>query len=134
MTIKEIDVQISALKQQRAKLEKQEREIFKKQALNNVGRCFIIDGKQYVKVIDIPQEQWYIAGCHFNEYQYPALYLGKDPEIIEHNIIPFYEDTLFSAAWGVGHDMLHEYKEITPEEFNAEFEKILRKFADRVRG
>lgn len=136
MTIKEIDKQIQELKNQRYEIEKQEREEFKKEAIKNVGRCFIAEG-QYVKVIGIPKEEYDSVGrCIFNQYQYPALYIGvntKPFEINFNNIVPFYTDTLFSGAWGVGHNILEkEYKEITQEEFNAEFERVLQQFKRKV--
>ena len=57
MNIKEINKQIHELERQHRELEKKEIEEFKLEAVNNVGRCFIINGK-YAKVIDIPQEEW----------------------------------------------------------------------------
>lgn len=125
MTIKEINKQIHELECQRRELEKKEIEEFKLEAVNNVGRCFIINGK-YAKVIDIPQEEWDMSGnCHYNKYQYPALYLSDE-------LVPFYEDTLFSGAWGVGNNILNDYTEITPEEFEIEFEKKLNKFRNKI--
>ena len=126
MTIKEIDKQIQELKNQRSKLEKQERKQFEEQAKSNIGRCFIINGKQYVKVINIPQDEWDLSGHrHYNSYQYPALYLSDE-------LVPFYEDTLFSGAWGIGNSHGETYKEITPEEFNSEFENRLNEFKNLV--
>ena len=125
MTIKEINQQIHELECQRRELEKKEIEEFKLEAVNNVGRCFIINGK-YAKVIDIPQEEWDMSGnCHYNKYQYPALYLSDE-------FVPFYEDTLFSGAWGAGNNILNDYTEITPEEFEVEFEKKLNKFRNKI--
>lgn len=129
MTIKEIDQQISDLKKQRSELVKQEREDFKKQAQKNVGRCFKVDG-QYVKVIGIPQEEYTMTDVIFNEYQYPAIFLGFG---YDDSVIPFYEDTLFSAAWGEGYDRGMVYEEIPVEEFNAEFERLLLQFRDRIK-
>ena len=125
MTIKEINKKIHELECQRRELEKKEIEEFKLEAVNNVGRCFIVNGK-YVKVIDIPQEEWDMSGnCHYNKYQYPALYLSDE-------LVPFYEDDLFSGAWGVGNNILNDYTEITPEEFEIEFEKKLNEFRNKI--
>ena len=125
MTIKEINKQIHELECQRRELEKKEIEEFKLEAVNNVGRCFIINGK-YAKVIDIPQEEWDMSGnWHYNKYQYPALYLSDE-------LVPFYEDTLFSGAWGVGNNVLNDYTEISPEEFEIEFEKKLNEFRNKI--
>lgn len=119
MTIKEIEIEIQRLRNLQDELSKQEIDEFKEQAIKNVGRCFIVNGK-YVKVIGIPQEQWQISGRPiFNRYQYPALFLGYDEE---NSVIPFYYDTLFSGTWGDGHDPLNkEVREISNSEFMEEF-------------
>lgn len=138
MTLKEIDQQIRELKNQRYELEKKEIEEFKKEAVKNVGRCFIV-GRQYAKVIGIPKEKYdKVGNCYFNQYQYPALYIGvntKPFEIDLDNVVPFYTDTLFSGAWGVGNNILDtKYKEITPKEFEAEFDRVLHKFRRKICG
>ena len=131
MTLKEIDHQIQELKNQRYEIEMQEREEFKKKAVENVGRCFIVDGK-YAKVIDIPQEEWDMSGhCHFNEYQYPAIFIGRE---YEDDLVPFYSDYLFSRAWSNGPYPIEKYQEITPEEFNAEFDRVLHNFRRKICG
>lgn len=97
MTIKEIEAEMQRLRNLRDELSKQEISEFKERAKENVGRCFVVNGN-YVKVIGIPQEQWKLSGRPiFNEYQYPALYLGYDED---NNVIPFYYDTLFSGVLG----------------------------------
>ena len=129
MTLKEIDNEISKLKQLRKELEKQERKEFQKNAQKNVGRCFKINGHgcTYAKVIDVPQEEWTRTHYTFNEYQYPAVFLTDE-------IIPFVEDTLFSGAWGVGTNTPWEtYEEITQEEFEEEFEKRISKLREVYR-
>lgn len=124
MTLKEIDDKISELTQLRKELEKQRRKEFQKNAQKNVGKCFKINGREYAKVIDVPQEEWTRTHYTFNEYQYPALFLTNE-------IIPFEKDTLFSGAWGVGHnDPWTTYEEITQEEFTEEFEKRVQKLRE----
>ena len=121
MTIKEIDEQISLLNQERRKLEKEDREKFKEEARKNIGRCFRINKKVFAKVIDIPQEENRILGIEFNKYQYPALSLWLEDDI------PIAIGTLFSGAWGEGHDRHTLYEEITLEEFNQELERVFEK-------
>lgn len=123
MTLKEIDNEISKLKRLRNELEKQARKEFQKNAQNNVGRCFKINGHTYAKVIDVPQEQYIRPHVVFNEYQYPALMLTNE-------IIPFEEGSVFSGAWGIGNDYLNTYEEITKEEFAEEFEKRVNKLRE----
>jgi len=126
MTVKEIDKQITELRNLRYEEEKKEISEFKENAKVNVGRCFLINGSRYAKVIDIPQEEPTITGFNFNQYQYPALYLRSAKH-------PFEFDTLFSAAWGDGHEMLGtEYKEISKEEFNTKFNEITEAFKKRI--
>lgn len=114
--IKEIDEQIQILRNRRYELEKLEISEFKQDARKNIGRCFKVNG-QYVKVIDIPQEEQTLNGTIFNQYQYPALYLAENASE------PFYVETLFSAAWGVGNDTANQYEEISPKEFELAFRK-----------
>ncbi len=130
MTIKEIEIEIQRLRNLQDELSKQEIDEFKKQAIKNVGRCFIVNGK-YVKVIGTPQEQWQIYGRPiFNRYQYPALFLGYDEE---NSVIPFYYDALFSGTWGDGHDPLNkEVREISNFEFMEEFEQTINVFRQRI--
>ena len=128
MTVEEIDRQINELRGERNKLRKEQIAQFKEEAKVHIGRCFRINyNGTYAKVIDVPQEKYSISGENFNEYQFPALYLTTDA-------VPFYYDTLFSAAWGDGHDVINTYEEITPEEFAAEFEKRVKTFRDFVFG
>lgn len=76
MTLQEVDKKISELQILRKSLEKMEIKKFQEEAKKNVGRCFILNGN-YLRIIDIPREQYDLSGhCHFNPYQYPALYLG----------------------------------------------------------
>lgn len=127
MTIKEIDQKIAELRQERNKLEAEDREKFFEVAKNNIGRCFKVNGV-FVKVLDIPVVEETKTGTHFNEYQYPALWLAYDDGV------PFYADTLFSGAWGVGHDLLNNnYEEISKEEFNAEFDRRIAKFVKKIK-
>lgn len=131
MTVKEIDKQIQELQIIRQKLERQEIADYKIEAEKNVGRCFIINGYTYVKVIGIPQEKNTMTGIIFNRYQYPALFLKK--QFTEGVITPFTEGNLFSAAWGEGIDLRgRTYKEISKEEFNVEFSSKMNEFREKV--
>ena len=126
MTINEIDKQITELRNLRYEEEKKEIAEFKEKAKTNVGRCFLINGSQYVKVIDIPQEEHTMTGFTFNQYQYPALFLGNRKH-------PLRFDTLFSAAWGDGYECRGiEYKEISKEEFQIKFDEILDAFRNII--
>ena len=126
MTVKEIDEQIHQLRQQRHALLRAEVAEFQKEAQKNVGRCFIIDNCIYVKVLDVPRIVETKTGPDINKYQYPALELRA-------GVIPFTYTTLFSAAWGVGNNVLGtQYQEITPEEFEEEFERRIEQFRKRV--
>ena len=126
MTVRDIDEQIHQLRQQRHKLMREETVAFQERARANVGRCFIIDDCIYVKVLDVPQIVETKTGPDINQYQYPALELRA-------GMIPFKYTTLFSGAWGVGNNILGtKYQEITPEEFEAEFNRRLEQFKKRV--
>lgn len=127
MTIKEIDEQIAELKHKRRVLTRQERNEFLEHARTNVGRCFKVNNV-LVKVIDVPKVKQTMTGTSFNQYQYPSIWLTDNEGM------PFYIDTLFSAAWGVGHDTFNKYEEITQEEFNAKFDELIKEFSHRIKG
>lgn len=126
MTIKEIDEKISKLKMERRKLEKEDREKFLESAKSNIGRCFKVN-KSLVKVLDIPEVTETMTGSYYNEYQYPAIWLENEEGV------PFYIDTIFSGAWGIGHDVINKYKEISKEEFNTEFDRRVAEFVKMVK-
>ena len=127
MTIHEIDKQISALRLQREKLEREDIAEFKERAKANIGRCFKVNDEVYVKVIGTPVEAETKTGPVFNRYQYPALYLGGL------GVIPCYEDTLFSGTWGDGNGLIGPcYEEISPLEFDEEFKKRMAEFERRI--
>lgn len=126
MTIKEIDKKISELKRERKVLEDEKRKEFLESAKENIGRCFKVNNV-LAKVIDVPKVEETMTGTYFNEYQYPAIFL-KDEDGM-----PFYIDTLFSGAWGIGHDVINKYEEVSKEEFNAEFDLRIAEFIEMIK-
>lgn len=130
MTKKEIQDEIQRLSFMLKDIEKDEREAFKETAKNNIGRCFIVGGK-YIKIIDIPHEFWYKSGeCDFNPYQYKGLFLGnKDGSS---DMVPFYFDDVFSGIWGIGNSPFkRQIQEISKEEFEQEFDKVIAEFKNK---
>lgn len=115
----------------RKSLEKMEIRKFQEKAKKNVGRCFILNGN-YLRIIDIPREQYDLSGhCHFNPYQYPALYLGHGCD--NDDIVPFYCDTVFSSILGESkntRDM--SFREISEEEFMVEFDRYVKELRDAL--
>lgn len=134
MTVKEIDKEIDALRARRHEIEAREIEEHQRVARQHVGRCFRVNGNQYAKVIDVPPVIHTKTGVHYNQYQYPALYLGHEVKVDARHksLVPFYEDNIFVAAWGEGDDFLNTYEEITVEEFAAEFERLLADFRNQI--
>lgn len=125
MTLQEIDKKISELQILRKSIEKMEIRKFQEEAKKNVGRCFILNGN-YLRIIDIPREQYDLSGhCHFNPYQYPALYLGHDCD--NDDIFPFYCDTVFSSILGEARNTRNmSFREISEKEFVAEFDRCVK--------
>lgn len=104
--------------------------LLKKQCEENIGRCFkqLENGKTiaYCKIINIDKIENTRSGLTFNEYQYPAVWFEYP---YNNSKMPFYEDNLFSAAWGVGYDAVGDinkisYEEISKEEFLERFSEI----------
>lgn len=127
-TVKEIDQEISRLQAMRLDLDIQEIATFTEKAKENIGRCFIVDGK-YAKVLDVPQTEYMRTKVDFNRYQYPALWIDSNSK----ELIPFYEDTIFSGYWGDGNDPLHSsVQEISNEEFKKEYLRVLHEFQTKI--
>lgn len=127
-TVKEIDQEISRLQAMRLDLYIQEIATFTEKAKENIGRCFIVDGK-YVKVLGVPQTEYMRTKVDFNRYQYPALWIDSNSK----ELIPFYEDTIFSGYWGDGNDPLHSsVQEISNEEFKKEYLRVLHEFQTKI--
>ena len=127
-TVKEIDQEISRLQAMRLDLYIQEIATFTEKAKENIGRCFIVDGK-YAKVLDVPQTEYMRTKVDFNRYQYPALWIDSNSK----ELIPFYEDTIFSGYWGDGNDPLHSsVQEISNEEFKKEYLRVLHEFQTKI--
>ena len=127
-TVKEIDQEISRLQAMRLDLYIQEIATFTEKAKENIGRCFIVDGK-YAKVLDVPQTEYMRTKVDFNRYQYPALWIDNDPN----ELVPFHEDTIFSGYWGDGNDPLHSsVQEISNEEFKKEYLSVLHEFQNKI--
>lgn len=123
--IDNIDNKISELNKHRKALLKADEENFLEDAKKHIGRCFRINNQIYAKVLGVPVRDWRNG---FNRYQFPAVFVAPDV-----NDVPFYYDTLFSAAWGVGNDIKGtKYKEISQKTFNEVFEKCLNKFKENV--
>ena len=127
-TLKEIDQEISRLQAMRLELYIQEIATFTEKARENIGRCFIVDGK-YVKVLDVPQTAYMRTKVDFNRYQYPALWIDNVPN----ELVPFHEDTIFSGYWGDGNEPPHSsVQEISNEEFKKEYLRVLHEFQTKI--
>lgn len=127
-----ISKQINELQNKQHELWKQCDDEFLEQAKSNAGRCFYnTKTNVYVKIIDVPQREYDGTYSHVNRYQYPAIFVGKDEYDID-DIIPFYMDTLFSGAWGEGYYPNNPYKEISKEEFDKQFVKVIEQFKEDV--
>ena len=108
MTLQEVDKKISELQILRKSIEKMEIRKFQEEAKKNVGRCFILNGN-YLRIVDIPREQYDLSGhCHFNPYQYPALYLGHDCD--NDDISPSIATRCFPAFWAKQRTLWHEFQ------------------------
>ena len=117
-------------------LKRRQLELRKEKARLNIGRCFkeICDGKaiRYWRIINIDKTYYHLTGVSFNEYQYPSLVFNVNSQEIE--MIPFYEESLFSGVWGQGNSYLIEntFIEITKEEWIAEFKRINNEWIKRL--
>ena len=122
---------IGNLKNEEYKIKQRYTELLKQECRKNINRCFekSRNGKiiAYCKIIDIDKSNETMHGeIYFNEYQYPAIWFNYP---YDDSYLPFYEDNLFSGAWGKGNDYLGElnkiaYREITIDDFIEKFSEI----------
>lgn len=143
MTLKEIDDEIFKLQTMRRELEKEEREKHKEAARKFVGKCYKYKDS-ILKVIDVPRTLLTMVGEDYNEYQFPAVFLQypKSPrnEYIRDDLddfAPCYCDNIYiDIKRGMpGCPALGEcgqYQEISQEKFNAEFDKCIEYFKERI--
>lgn len=127
--IDKIDNEISELEIKRHYLNGQKTKEVQKEAQKHIGRCFKINGKQYVKVIGVPEEDFdHMLNPYFDEHLFHAIFLAD----VEGCDVPFVYDLLHSEAWGDGCESYDTYEEISQDEFNAEFKRVLNDFKSRV--
>jgi len=122
-------------------LERKYLELLQDKCKENIGRCFkkIQNGEviSYCRIINIDKAIPQMRGNPlFNECQYPSIWF-KYP--YNNSKIPFYENDLFSGAWGNGNDILGkcrgiEYEEISSEEFIEKFEEVNELWVDKIKG
>ena len=123
--IDDINKKIAELERKRNALLKADEENFLEDAKKHIGRCFRINNQIYAKVLGVPVKDWRTG---LNRYQFPAIFVTPDV-----NDVPFYYDTLFSGAWGVGNNINRtKYKEISQKIFDTIFEKCLNEFKEKV--
>ena len=142
MTIREIDKEIAKLQAMRRDLEKQEREQHQEQARKFVGKCYRSRKGSVIKIIGIPRTYLYMNGTEYDKYRFPAIFLNY-PDIAREAIIrndelyefsPISCDTVhLDIEKGIPNDWDVVYdEEITEQEFNAEFDKCIKSFKEKI--
>lgn len=130
--IKQLNQQIFELRKELNVLLEASDQQFLEEAKVNIGRCFFnADTNTYAKVINVPQVIQTMRGSDLNRYQYPAIFIGKNPDF-QDCVSPFYEECLFSGAWGIGYDPKEQWKEISSEIFNRKFQEVQSEFQSFV--
>ena len=79
MTLKEINDEISRLRNIARELENKEREENKELARKFVGKCYKSDSGSIVKIIGIPRTLLMLSGERYEENRFPAVFL-HDPK------------------------------------------------------
>jgi len=146
MTIEELEIkrkqinnELTELKNKQYDIESQYLELIQERCKKNIGRCFIKLRREkavsYCMVINIdkPKSQMNSSPL-FNEYQYPALWF-KYP--YKNSRMPFYEDDIFSGAWGEGNNIVDKmndvsYLEINKDEFISKFNEVNQAWVKRL--
>jgi len=122
MTIEELEIkrkqinnEWTELRNKQYNIEKEYLELLQEKCKENIGRCFKkLRGEKIVSyciIINIDQLKSQLNGSPlFNEYQYPALWFNYP---YKNSKMPFYEDEIFSGAWGKGSSFVYKMKEVS---------------------
>ena len=129
--LKELEKQSDNFRQSINHIKSRKIRLLQEKCKDNVGRCFkrvktSRDGvtiTTYCKVVNTDNIHYDSIGISFNEFQYPALWFEYP---YDNSKLPFYEDNLFSGAWGKGRNLFADGKpeEISQEEYIEKFNKV----------
>lgn len=137
MTLKEINDEISRLRNIARELENKEREENKELARKFVGKCYKSDSGSIVKIIGIPRTLLMLSGERYEENMFPAVFL-HDPKLpceiyCQDDIDEFAPCSCGTVYFNIkdGKPMFFD-EEITQEEFNVELDKCIIKFKEML--
>lgn len=137
MTLKEINDEISRLRNIARELENKEREENKELARKFVGKCYKSDSGSIVKIIGIPRTLLMLSGERYEENLFPAVFL-HDPKFpceryYQDDIDKFAPCCCGTVYFNVKDDKPMFFdEEITQEEFNVELDKCIIKFKEML--
>lgn len=146
MTLKEVQDEISRLRDIEKQFEREEREKHKAAAREFVGKCYKRSDGVVLKIVSIPVETWDCYRTNYNPYQFPALFLQYPSEIEDRRykvadideFVPCYCDNVYldinRGVPGLSATLRenHSYREISQEEFAAEFDKCIESFKTQL--
>ena len=137
MTLKEINDEISRLRNIARELENKEREVNKELARKFVGKCYKSDLGCIVKIIGTPRTLLMLSGERYEENLFPAVFL-HDPKFpceryCQDDINEFAPCCCDTVYFNIkdGKPMFFN-EEITQEEFNVELDKCITKFKEML--
>lgn len=139
MTLDEINMRIAELQTIKRRMEEADVEKNKQLARQFVGKCYrLVNSGRVIKIIGIPRTQLTLRSNHYNQFQYPALVL-KYPDKLSETFISDdelypcnYEDVYFDLWRGDKSKCASYFREITKEEFDAEFNKCIEHFKKQI--
>ncbi len=137
MTLKEINDEISRLKNIARELENKEREVNKELARKFVGKCYKSDLGCIVKIIGTPRTLLMLSGERYEANQFPAVFLN-DPKFPCEKYYRNDTDKFTPCYYGTVYFNIKDDKpmffneEITQEEFNVELDKCIIKFKEML--
>ena len=137
MTLKEINDEISRLRNIARELENKEREVNKELARKFVGKCYKSDLGCIVKIIGTSRTLLMLSGERYEENLFPAVFL-HDPKFPRERYCQDDIDEFASCSCGTVYFNIKDgkpvffNKEITQEEFNVELDKCIIKFKEML--
>ena len=145
MTASEVRAEIRRLQNIEKQLEEEERERHRQQSRKFVGKCYKSENGTVLKIVDIPRTFLTMTHTDYNKYQFPAIFLNYPESLPKNRYIsddsddftPVYYDTIYmDIERGIPEDGLvicrEDYKEISQEEFDAEYDKCMANFKELI--
>ena len=138
MTLKEINAEISRLKELQRQMREDEINKHKEMARKFVGKCYRTSDGSIFKIIGIPRTRLTMMDMIYNQYQFPALvlqYPDKPRETYisdDEDFVPFCYKEVYFNVWNDKSKTKLRFHEMTKEAFDARFNECFERYKKQI--